>query len=66
MSLQDLTALFVVMITLVSIVYDVWVKYKDPTGESTISWVVLKDSKKWPIVAFAFGFLMGHIFAPNC
>ena len=66
MNLPDLTAAVIAGATALLIAYDVWVKLKDPTGDSTISWVVLTSSKKWPVIAFAFGFLMAHLFFQNC
>lgn len=66
MTYHDITALILIVVTFVGIVYDVWVKYKDPTGDSTISWIILSSSKKWPAIAFAFGFLCGHLFFQNC
>lgn len=66
MTLQDTTGLVIVAVGVILIAYDVWAKWKDPTGDSTISWVVLTESKKWPVVAFGFGFLMGHMFFQNC
>lgn len=66
MTLADLTASIIIIVTVGLLAYDVWVKAKDPTGDSTISWVVLTSSKRWPVIAFAFGFLMGHLFFQNC
>ena len=33
--------------------------------ESTISLVITDYSHKWPVIPFAFGFLMGHFFAQD-
>lgn len=66
MSLQTLTAVVILVNAVLLIAYDVWVKVKDPTGNSTISWVLLSQSKHFPIICGALFFLMGHIFAPNC
>lgn len=66
MNLPDLTASIVVAVTVALIGYDVWVKHRQPDGGATISWVVLTSSKRWPVIAFAFGFLMGHLFFQNC
>lgn len=34
-------------------------------NDSTISVIISWASTKWPAIAFAFGFLMGHFFAQN-
>jgi hypothetical protein len=33
--------------------------------DSTISQVLLTVAHQYPVVPFAFGFLMGHLFAPQ-
>lgn len=66
LTLVDVTSIIIGSVTALLIAYDVWVAYKDPTKDATISWVLLSSSKKWPVIAFAFGFLMGHLFFQNC
>jgi hypothetical protein len=65
-TLPDITALLVASVTVLLIAYDVWVRIKDPTGDATISWVFLQAAKKWPTLAFALGFLIGHVLMQNC
>jgi hypothetical protein len=47
------------------IAYDIYAVVK---GKSTVSWIVFDTSRKWPIVPFLFGFLVGglagHFFFP--
>lgn len=47
------------------IAYDIYAVVK---GKSTVSWIVFDISRKWPIVPFLFGFLVGglagHFFFP--
>ena len=47
------------------IAYDIYAVLK---GKLTISWIVFDISRKWPIVPFLFGFLVGglagHFFFP--
>jgi hypothetical protein len=47
------------------IAYDIYAVMK---GKSTVSWIVFNTSRKWPIVPFLFGFLVGglagHFFFP--
>jgi len=47
------------------IAYDIYAVMK---GKSTVSWIVFDTSRKWPIVPFLFGFLVGglagHFFFP--
>jgi hypothetical protein len=66
MDLATVTSIVIAAVAVLLIAYDVWVKYKQPDGNATISWVVLSSSKRWPVIAFAFGFLMGHLFFQNC
>ena len=42
--------------------YDLYCVLTDP--DSTISAVVSDSAKRWPIIAVAFGLLMGHLFFP--
>ena len=42
--------------------YDLYCVMTDP--ETTISAVVSDASKRWPIIAAAFGILVGHLFFP--
>lgn len=59
-----ITACVIVAITLIVIVYDVFAAWK--WGRTaTVSWVLLTASQEYPIIAFAFGVLMGHLFAPQ-
>jgi hypothetical protein len=32
----------------------------------TISWQLLQFGKRWPVVPFALGFLMGHFWWSQC
>jgi len=66
MDLATVTSIVIAAVAVLLIAYDVWVKYKQPDGNATISWVLLTSSKRWPVIAFALGFLFGHILAPNC
>lgn len=42
-------------------IYDVFVLYKEG-GNATISVVMWNTAQSYPIVPFAFGVLMGHLF----
>jgi len=42
--------------------YDIWVG-RTGGADATISWVLWKGAQKWPTIPFAFGYLMGHLFA---
>jgi hypothetical protein len=45
--------------------YDIYAVTK---GKSTISWIIFDTSRRWPVVpflsGFIIGFLMGHLFFP--
>jgi hypothetical protein len=66
MNLADWTAAIIVVVAVLLIAWDVYAMVKDKSRDSTISWVMLTASKKWPVIAFAFGFLCGHLFFQNC
>lgn len=61
----SLTFLWLVGLFFFLIAYDIYAVLK---GKSTISWIVFDTSRKWPIVPFLFGFLVGglagHFFFP--
>ncbi len=58
---------FVIFATvIVLILYDVWVRLKVPDATATISWQILILSKRYPVIAFGLGFLMGHLVFQNC
>lgn len=66
MSLSTITGWLIILNVVVMISWDIYVKVKQPDGEATISWVILIAAKHAPIVALAFGLLMGHLFWQNC
>lgn len=59
------TTAWVVSLTTAALIgYDVYAVLCLPPG-STISEVLLGAALHYPIVPFAFGFLMGHLFWPQ-
>lgn len=66
MTLSNLTAVTLIINVAVLIVYDIYVKVRQPDGEATISWVTLQAAKHAPILAVALGTLVGHLFWQNC
>jgi hypothetical protein len=59
--------LIVIGVTVALLVgYDVVIKIKEPSGNATISWVLLTLAKTYPVVAFVLGFVFGHILFQNC
>lgn len=57
------TTLVVLVVTaIVLIAYDIWTVVKKGAS-TTISWQIYSVSLKYPIIPFAFGLLMGHLFA---
>ncbi len=48
------------------LIYDVIIVLKKG-GSATISWQMWSISKQYPVIPFAIGFIMGHIFfVQNC
>jgi riboflavin transporter FmnP len=64
--MTNLTISFIVGIIFLIVVYDIWALKKSTKTEYTISYVIAKTSLKNPIIAFAFGMLMGHFFWAQC
>lgn len=56
-----LTVTIIVCVIAFGILYDIWTVKKHGTATS-ISWVTWTASRKWPAIAFAAGFLCGHLF----
>lgn len=56
-----ITTIIVLAVTLGLIGYDIWVVVED-TPNDTISWIVLSNSLKHPIIAWLWGGLSGHLF----
>lgn len=49
------------IVTVAALVWDVFL-YTDKIDRNSISQVFIDASKKWPIIAFLWGFLMGHLY----
>jgi hypothetical protein len=62
MTYQQITALVVIAVIVILPVFDIVMAYLSG-GDVTISWYIYQWSLKYPVIAFAFGFLMGHVFA---
>ncbi len=62
MSYTQLTAVVILATVFLLTVYDIVIAYLSG-GSATISWCVYQWSTKYPFIAFAFGFLMGHLFS---
>ena len=43
------------------LIWDVWL-YSDSHPGNSITQVIIKRSKEYPVIAFALGFLMGHFY----
>ena len=55
------TMVFMISVSILVAVYDVWVISAKGKYES-ISAYVIRGSKKMPLVVLAFGILLGHLF----
>jgi hypothetical protein len=59
---QQITALVILVSAFALGIYDIVIAYLSG-GTATISWCIYQWSMKYPFIAFAFGFLAGHLFA---
>lgn len=58
---KTMTKIFIVAVIACITVFDVIIFSRGGT-ESTISWTIFEWSHEHPVVAFAMGFVMGHLF----
>lgn len=58
---MNYTIVIIVFITIALILYDIYAAVDGEEG-NTITQVIQKYSLKYPVIPFAFGFLMGHFF----
>lgn len=58
---QRITAYVIFVATVLLLGYDVFA-YLNGGVAATISWVLYDQSKEFPIIPFALGLLMGHLF----
>lgn len=56
-----MTLAVVAIFSVILIAYDVWVILKKGVNES-ISWKMYTAAEAYPIIPFAIGILMGHLF----
>lgn len=58
---ENLTIGVIIAVTVALILFDIVVAVFKPAGD-TITQVIQKYSMKYPVIPFAFGFLMGHFY----
>lgn len=63
MNVKQITGVFIVAAFLIIVGYDVWAVLNGGI-DATISAVVFDFAHQYPIIAFATGVLMGHLFWP--
>lgn len=56
-----LTSIVIALVVASLIGYDVWTAIEHG-GPSTISWTLWTLAKGYPVIPFAIGFVMGHLF----
>jgi len=61
---QKITLVFVAVATVLILSFDALAAYFGGQ-KATISWLTTMLSGKYPAIAFAWGFLMGHFFGQN-
>lgn len=55
---------FAIVIAVIGLIaWDIFVAVQSGNTNNTISWQVWTTSQHYPALPFAFGFLMGHLFA---
>ena len=61
----SLTFIWLVGVFFLLIAYDI---YAVTRNKPTVSWIIFDTSRRWPVVpflsGFIIGFLMGHLFFP--
>ncbi len=62
MTYQQITGLIILAAVFILTIYDIVIA-KLSGGRATISWCPYQWSMQYPFIAFAFGFLMGHLFS---
>jgi hypothetical protein len=60
MNYKKLTGIFIGLIILLCVVYDIFAFYRG--DNTTISQWFWANSKSYPFIPFCFGILMGHLF----
>ena len=55
-----ITLAVIIGATVALIAYDIWAAWDDE--QPTITQAIQKYSRQYPVIPFAFGFLMGHLF----
>jgi hypothetical protein len=61
---RSITIVILLVMPVLIIAYDLFAAFYGKTG-ATISEVILQTSLRRPLVPFAFGVLMGHLFFPQ-
>jgi hypothetical protein len=61
---RQITIAMILATAFILIVWDIWA-YVTVGGEATISAVILDNSKKYPMLPFSFGVLIGHLMWPQ-
>jgi hypothetical protein len=51
----------IAVVAFLLIVFDIWIGFSKGSSQ-TISWQLYTASQSYPVIAFALGVLMGHLF----
>lgn len=58
---MDTTEIVIAALTVGLLLWDIRL-YTDKVPDNSISQTLIRDSKKFPIIAFLFGLLVGHLY----
>lgn len=62
MSLEIITRYFIASVVVICLVYDLVVILRAKSTKPSITHQTIELSKKYPIIPFLWGFLMGHFY----
>jgi len=57
-----MTPVFIVTATIIIVGYDIFAAWRKSDDHETISVVLRRAAMNRPVIPFAFGYLMGHLF----
>lgn len=59
---MNTTTIVIYAVLALFFIYDGYLLHKG--YKNTVSWTLFSSSRKWPVIAFLFGMLAGHLWFP--